>query len=419
MPAESESVVVKADTLKEIYRVFAYEPLTKDDFGYYVERESPRESFRIGLLCGGKRYLLAGHSGCGKSTELIRLSDELKDDFFVVYFSVEGELDIDDLQCEDVLVAIGLKIFREVKKLEEDGLIEKLNTDIIDDFYKFLSDVTEIKVEERIKEKGFGAKIAYLLSFSGWLKSESRTRVEMRTKLEHRLSDLIERIDNMARESEIKTKKPVLVIVDDLEKIPRIDAARKLFYEDIGVLLQIKPRMVYTIPISLILDPIFAQIKARFDDDQTLPNIKIKDRNNKMLEAGMEFFENFVDNRVGNKQLIEKEALNFAIEMSGGVLGQFVNIIRNSSIYALRDGEDCIKKKHIELYVHKERRSFDRFLSHEDIEFLKEIHYKKDARDGNTLLALLHSLSILEYQNDDNWFDVNPIVIPLLERRGR
>jgi len=416
MPIGSEGKVVKADTLKDMYRVFAYEPLTRDDFGYYVKRESPRENFRLGLLCGGERYLLAGHSGCGKSTELIRLSDELKDDFFVVYFSVEGELDIDDLQCEDVLVAIGLKIFKEAKRLEEDGLIEKLNTDIIDDFYEFLSDVTEIKVEERIKEKGVGAKLTYLLSFSGWLKSESRTRVEMRRKLEHRLSDLIERIDNMVSEAEIKTKKPVLVIVDDLEKIPRIDAAKKLFYEDIGVLLQIKPRMIYTIPISLVLDPIFAQIKSRFDDDQTLPNIKIKDRDSNPLTGGKEFFENFVNNRIGKKQLIEGEALDFVIEMSGGVLGQFVNIIRNSSIYALQDGDDCIKKRHIELYVHKERRSFDRFLSYGDIEFLKVIRDNKDARDGNTLLMLLHSLSILEYQNDNNWFDVNPIIVPLLEK---
>ncbi|MEA1895169.1 MAG: hypothetical protein U9N36_08225 [Euryarchaeota archaeon] len=416
MPTGSEGKVVKADTLKDMYRVFAYEPLIRDDFGYYVKRESPRENFRLGLLCGGKRYLLAGHSGCGKSTELIRLSDELKDDFFVVYFSVEGELDIDDLQCEDVLVAIGLKIFKEAKRLEEDGSIEKLNTDIIDDFYEFLSDVTEIKVEERIKEKGIGAKLTYLLSFSGWLKSESRTRVEMRRKLEHRLSDLIERIDNMVSEAEIKTKKPVLVIVDDLEKIPRIDAAKKLFYEDIGVLLQIKPRMIYTIPISLVLDPIFAQIKSRFDDDQTLPNIKIKDRDGNLLTGGKEFFENFVNNRIGNKQLIEREALDFAIGMSGGVLGQFVNIVRNSSIYALQDGDGCIKKRHIELYVHKERRSFDRFLSYDDIEFLKVIHDNKDARDGDTLLMLLHSLSILEYQNDNNWFDVNPIIIPLLEK---
>ncbi|HDN64945.1 MAG TPA: hypothetical protein ENF23_01395 [Methanosarcinales archaeon] len=114
--------------------------------------------------------------------------------------------------------------------------------------------------------------------------------------------------------------------------------------------------------------------------------------------------------------MIEREALDFAIEMGGGVLGQFVNIIRNSAIYALQDGDDCIKKWHIELYVHKERRSFDRFLSYDDIEFLKAIRDNKDARDGNTLLMLLHSLSILEYQNDNNWFDVNPIIVPLLEK---
>ena len=57
---------------------------------------------------------------------------------------MEGKLDIDDLQCEDVLVAIGLKIFKDTKRLEEGGSIEKLNTDIIDDFYEFLSDAKYI-----------------------------------------------------------------------------------------------------------------------------------------------------------------------------------------------------------------------------------------------------------------------------------
>jgi hypothetical protein len=48
----------------------------------------------------------AGHRGCGKSTELSRVSEVLKDNrFFVVYCLANEELDITDLEYSDLLLA--------------------------------------------------------------------------------------------------------------------------------------------------------------------------------------------------------------------------------------------------------------------------------------------------------------------------
>ena len=55
--------------------------------------------------------LLAGHRGSGKSTELIRLKDQLKtgdDKYFVVLFDIVGKKDVDpqDVEFPEVLIAI-------------------------------------------------------------------------------------------------------------------------------------------------------------------------------------------------------------------------------------------------------------------------------------------------------------------------
>jgi hypothetical protein len=41
----------------------------------------------------------------------------------------------------------------------------------------------------------------------------------------------------------------------------------------------------------------------------------------------------------------------------------------------------------------------------------------KDA-DSEAFVELLHGLMVLEYQNDDLWYDVHPIVVDLLRRNN-
>ena len=42
----------------------------------------------------------------------------------------------------------------------------------------------------------------------------------------------------------------------------------------------------------------------------------------------------------------------------------------------------------------------------------------KDDEERQQFLDLLHFLYVLEYRNADSWYDVHPIVIDLLKRKG-
>jgi hypothetical protein len=51
------------------------------------------------------------HIGCGKSTELSRLQNELKQEkFYVVYFQATDDLDVEDVDITDILLAIAHQV---------------------------------------------------------------------------------------------------------------------------------------------------------------------------------------------------------------------------------------------------------------------------------------------------------------------
>jgi hypothetical protein len=65
------------------------------------------------------------------------------------------------------------------------------------------------------------------------------------------------------------------------------------------------------------------------------------------------------------------------------------------------------------------RIEFTEPLGENDLDILLQIYDKNTPQDGmdQVFLDLLHTLYILEYRNDDVWFELHPIVREILLRR--
>lgn len=115
------------DILQKVYRAFdPLEPLPADDTRRYVDLNAVRGSsgftHRLAspiLLSGPAAdqtgaetptcQVVTGHRGSGKSTELRRLQHALEESdkrFFVVYCSSESDIDRNDVDFPEVLIAI-------------------------------------------------------------------------------------------------------------------------------------------------------------------------------------------------------------------------------------------------------------------------------------------------------------------------
>ena len=96
--------------------VFNSFPLNKDNFNdFYVDTSRIRSVINarseiINTLKYGinpyTKILLMGHKGSGKSTEMVKISEELKDQYEIINFSIAQEVELIGIQYIDVIFAI-------------------------------------------------------------------------------------------------------------------------------------------------------------------------------------------------------------------------------------------------------------------------------------------------------------------------
>ena len=412
-----------AENIRDIYHLFNPDKvLLNDDLEkYYVEIDQNEINIKdlqnrleLGLETREPiKLLFTGHRGSGKTTTLNRLVSNLDSRFFIIHYNVLDLLDQNDVNYTDVLFSMLTK------------MLEKAETDEIDlgqTLLKRVNNWGSSIIESIIQEKGVGGGISLkvpfnLLEIMGRMKSETTTRVETRKKIEPRVSELVSIINDTISEIE-KTGEQVLIIIDNLEKIDPTNA-RHLFYDHATQLTQPLCKIIYTFPISLKSSNDFMQIKINFSDVLIHPNIKINEREgvDHPYPKGREFMKEIVSKRV-SLELFEPDALEYIIDMSGGVVREFIRIIRDSAVRAITKNRDIIDKDIAVEVVNGLKNIYQAQLSDEDYQVLQEVHKTKDIKKDEQLVGLLHNLSVLEYRNDRSWCDLNPIVRAILDEKN-
>lgn len=186
------------------------EPLCEDD-PRYVDTEKGRGEFNFKRLLTTlgvdvnsgelrapreKSYnLFCGHRGCGKSTELRRLSNYLNRDnlFFVIFLDSVLDLDTNNLHYPDVLLALADRLLvklRDEKVKVEEVLLENLN--------RWFSE--KILKSERLKDfsmevqadAGIKTGIPFLVKLSAMLTSKIKTGATYKEEI--RQSEQIRRL---------------------------------------------------------------------------------------------------------------------------------------------------------------------------------------------------------------------------------
>jgi hypothetical protein len=115
------------------------------------------------------------------------------------------------------------------------------------------------------------------------------------------------------------------------------------------------------------------------------------------------------------KELIEPEALDFAIKMSGGVFREGARIMQIAADSAIENERGRILKKDVERAEREIRSDFKRILKSGDYNALNEISKSNEIRGIEKIGHLLHNLSVLEYENEENWCDIHPTLEELLK----
>jgi len=416
---------MQAQTLKDAIRVFdPRKTLDGEDLNeYHTDRVPNRKEdpaitkLKTQLLgADAQKILFSGHMGCGKSTELNKLALDLEKerrDLLIIKYNVTDVLDVFDLDYSDVLFSLAYQLYHRAETI---GV--KIDKAVINNIEKFVGDVT--KDVEEIKEKRVGLGVMFQKLFVGKYQQETLTRETVRKQLKPRISRLIELIDSMVVQIKLAGY-DVLIIIDGIDNSP-LDIGKNLYYGFGQVLSKPDCTIIYTIPISVVYSSEFTVIQQSFDKTVILPNITVTNPDGNQNEDGISIFSNLSERRM-RPDLIEEDALRYAIRMSAGITREFVRTTKDSCVEAIVRGGDRITCDDVKRAVADRKNDFKRILSKKtQYVALKEVHdtksiYITEAEIRAEIPGLLHNLSIVEY-NGDIWWDVHPVVLSILESMG-
>lgn len=410
-------------------------PLDKLD-KWYVERpRSPYRQFLIRLHPARlpERYILVGHRSSGKTTELIKLASELRKTYFVVYLPLESNLDISKVNPVEVLFLMGSAVY----KVAQDELEKKPREDL----FKKLADSLTTLVREETENKKFSLDLADLLGNLVCLGAKlfaptgpvqlmaqvfnvfrsftfaSGTDVKLVRKVEvqPRIKEIADIVNEIIEDVEGKAGKPVVLLVDGLDKASDLDLIELNFLEN-PYLATIRCRTIYVGPMILYYGVRFGNVRTRFHVIE-LPNVMVHDRNRNLCEDGYKTMASMVHNRLVSlgyspEEVIAPEALRLLIEKSGGVVRDLMFLVREAALNAEMAGEKRIDVPIARQAVADFRRKFEAALTPAYREILERVANCKSRIDDPLCDELIMANFILSYIDEEGeiWFDVHSVL---------
>ena len=385
--------------------------------------------------------LFTGHIGCGKSTELSRLKAELlAENFHVVYFESDQDLEMNDVDVGDILLVIARQVSESLEASQVKLPLQRFRA-FLQDTTTFLgSDVTGVEVkipkvaEFGVKEKqgeyslsaGI-AKITTKAKNSPTLRDRLRSYIEPRTKT---IIDVIntELIEPAIAQLQHQGKRGLVVIVDNLDRVEIVPKSwgrpqpEYLFVDRGEQLRQLNCHVIYTMPLGLRFCNDIVRLTNRFGvEPKVLPMVPVTQRNGKECQEGMERLRAMVMARafpkLASAQRLQKipqvfdarETLDKLCYISGGHVRELLAMLRD---WIMVEAKLPLSRAGLEQVIRSRCNKIRLAIDEEEWKLLRQVHQNQEVSGDDHYRVLVRSLFVYEYSDaQGSWFTVNPILV--------
>lgn len=416
----------KAKTLDDIYNSFeGNKPLTEDEYDFFVNIYDKKLKRFIGNVKRNENYenifFVAGQRGNGKSTILNNLKHRnmaFEESYEIRHLQARELLNYSDIDIVDILLVIGFNLIDnndldETKKqeLEKEFKIqlqelEELNSgELQKSGSESNSTSGELKASVELSTKaGFFSFFTAKSSLGATYKADANIRKEAKRIYKFKTKDLLNVLNALIlKYTTLKnTSKEILLILDGLEKLNDID---EIFTEDINILRDIKCFKIITMPVYLKEDVDVNEIKAIDFTMEVDEDNNIKD---------LDLLKDVIYQRIDeNVNLITDEAVELAVNNSGGNIRQLLDIVQTASTEAIDIFETTIidrEELKSAIEVLKGRLASKTQFYSEFLNKIQTTHRIDSLEDKENLADCLHSGLVFAYFNGRVYYDINPII---------
>ena len=424
----------KANSLVEIYKNFAETPLQPHrDEAIYVPLFAPQlkrlEHIFLNSVTPSEYVYVAGQSGVGKTSALNFFCDSPrikgKYDILAIYANEQICANADEIDVVTLLIQLGFCFLDKEPALKP--IFEKELHKIKDKAaQKYSEENTENTKHNESREFGFGFKLSLptIISFfspdfnlKANLKNDKETQQVIKHFFSFSKEDLRKMIDKMAEKYQEIHSKPLLIVIHDLERMKNYDAIKSLFVENRQYFQMTKCRKILSLPAALIAENLFTEDKELFAL-KVAPNPIVNTPDDKTkIEATYTKFEELTYARIDKAaDLIETKAIRKAFELSGGVIRQFMHIIRRAAQNVdinegVKISEQDVEEGGVDFtssYLQPHAISGSDF---DVMDYVDEHHTSNfDDKLKDNFGVLVQSNKIFAYKNGINWFAINPLL---------
>lgn len=355
-------------------------------------------------------WFYTGHTGSGKSTELniMMTNPRLTECYLPVYFNIEQELDVHNLEHTDLILAMARSCVGAASQVR--CPIPKELLSYMDSWGKEVLSEEESKT---ISEGTGGLKIDMVfLKLGEEVKSGGAKRKLVRERLYDDTSEFIRQIDVLADTLRDKTGREPLCILDGLDHVDT-EPCRELLANYYITLTKPRLSKLFVIPLSLINTDFASQIE---DVHSTLPNIKVfRASDDSTLDPeGHEFFREVIS-RYLPLSCFAEDALESLFRLSAGIVRDMIKRTGDACGYAADEGAESVELSHVRRVWDRQIQFYRRILYTSDYETLRKVADNPYPQGMDNFPRLLFQKAIVFYPNGQGWYDVHPAVREIID----
>lgn len=359
--------------------------------------------------------LFSGHVGCGKSTELLRMSRELHapDRYWVVQVDVIDLIDLHDARYSDIWLAI-VQAFME--RLRDDGV--ELPGIVVNRFRNWFAErvlsndsireyAAEVRAEAGV-ETGIPLIAKYLAKFTSSIRTGSTHRETLRTVVQNTYGEFVDSLKQLIQAATQTLQQRgkgqrILFVVDGTDRL-KGDDWRRLFVDEANQLTLIDAIVVYTAPLALMSSG------QRLDlfESLNLPMVKLRDfTTGDSRPSAYSAMREMVLKRCHASLLDSDRTLGALIDYSGGHMRDALRLLAYASVEA--DGPS-IDANAVHSAALRLASDYLKGLSPEDFHVLvRAAHSPTNIGRDATITRLVEFGALLEY-NTGSWRQPHPVL---------
>jgi len=417
-----------AKNLREAYQAADPRPLPSGD-DYFVDLTKARASDATGRMklmienCAEAKcasIAFSGHRGSGKSTELHRLEKDLSGSCFTLYLAVDDFLDASDVEYTDLFLLIARRLIE--KLIEENVSISPSLLKAVEGWFQTITKETEetVKLSSGIStEVRAGVELPFiarlLAKLTADIKAGSSNKTSTRTELDRYFSGLLANINlllNEAARALHDAGKPskILILVDNLDRMPP-KKSEELIFAHGSQLQDLNCHAVFTVSIEMFYSP--RSIATVFPLNKMLPNVKLREgkSNANPYEPGISALHQIVGKRWSERHLLADASISKEIiRLSGGSVTQLVALMREAVLSAQGRSLTVVDTEAVQDASTSVQQDFERSLFPNDYALLAKTAARHTILRTEEYLRLLWTRAILEYNGNEIWHNVNPLI---------